>query len=93
MGLVDELKKLDDLRNSGALTDVEFEQAKRQLLSGTSGSPSFVPQSEDNSLGRAANRFVSFQMIMSAIGLIAFLIFLFTFFLPRFLEISGHFGP
>jgi hypothetical protein len=33
-------------------------------------------------LGEAANRYVTFQIVMSVIGLILFLIFLFAFFLP-----------
>jgi hypothetical protein len=34
--VADELKKLVDLKNSGALTDAEFQAAKSRLL-GTSG--------------------------------------------------------
>lgn len=33
--LADELKKLTDLRNSGALTELEFQAAKQQLLGGS----------------------------------------------------------
>jgi hypothetical protein len=32
--LVDRLKELTEMRNSGALSDAEFEQAKRQVLGG-----------------------------------------------------------
>ena len=71
--MADELMKLEELWQSGALSDAEFEAAKRRLLN---------PEAEDRSLGRAANRYVSFQIIAGAIGLILFLIFLFTVFLP-----------
>lgn len=38
----------------------------------------------DDSLGRAANRYVTFQIVSAIIGGIIFLIFLFAFFLPTF---------
>jgi hypothetical protein len=38
----------------------------------------------DDSLGRAANRYVTFQIVSAIIGGIIFLIFLFAFFLPMF---------
>ena len=36
----------------------------------------------DRTLGEAANRWVTWQIIMGVVGLVLFLIFLFTFFLP-----------
>jgi hypothetical protein len=37
MSIADELTKLEELRRSGALSDVEFAKAKAALLSGSSG--------------------------------------------------------
>jgi hypothetical protein len=39
MSLADDLMKLEDLRRSGALTEVEFAQAKLALLDGTRAEP------------------------------------------------------
>ena len=39
---------------------------------------------DDESLGRAANRYVTFQIVSAIIGGIIFLIMLFAFFLPTF---------
>jgi hypothetical protein len=75
MSVADELEKLDHLRKSGALSDAEFAAAKRSLLEPGS-------QVRDDSIGRAANRYVSLQVVASVIGLIVFLIFLFAIFLP-----------
>jgi hypothetical protein len=36
----------------------------------------------DRTLGEAANRWVSFQIVAAVVGLILFLLFLFLFFLP-----------
>ncbi len=72
MSMADDLTKLDELHRAGALSDAEFEAAKRRLL---------APE-ENSSLGRAANRYVSFQIVAGAIGLIVFLVFLFGVILP-----------
>jgi hypothetical protein len=91
MSLSDELQRLADLRSSGALTESEFERAKAKLLNEDS-----IPRREqsddvpDHSLGRAANRYVTFQFIM---GVIALLVFLFVF-APKMCSHSGpSFGP
>ena len=97
MSLADDLQKLEQLRSSGSLSEAEFEQAKKRLLSDSSDEPRFLSDTqerrktfddvvadEDESLGRAANRYVSFQIVMSVIGLIVFLIFLFAVILPHF---------
>lgn len=42
MSLADELAKLDALRASGALSDAEFERAKRKLLDGPPAPPSGI---------------------------------------------------
>jgi hypothetical protein len=91
MSLTDELQRLADLRSSGALTESEFEQAKAKLLKADS-----APRREafghqrDDSLGRAANRYVTFQFIMSVI---AILVFLFVI-APKMCSSTGpSFGP
>ncbi|MGL6072532.1 MAG: SHOCT domain-containing protein [Fimbriiglobus sp.] len=45
MNLADELRKLDDLRRSGILSDAEFQQAKALLLAG-GGPPAEQPTSQ-----------------------------------------------
>ncbi|HSI08595.1 MAG TPA: SHOCT domain-containing protein [Rariglobus sp.] len=99
MSLTDELTKLAALRQSGALTETEFQQAKAKLL----GSPNDDSVSADtldtlrrikgfggskDTLGEAANRYVSFQMIMAVVGLLLFLFF----FAPMMCRQSSAFG-
>ncbi len=43
----------------------------------------------DRTLGEAANRWVTWQIIMSVIGLALFLMFLLFFFLPAWRSIPG----
>lgn len=91
MSLSDELQRLADLRSSGALTESEFQQAKAKLLAGDSAprrqEPEYRPE---DSLGRAANRYVTFQLIM---GVIAILVFLFVIG-PRMCSSNGpSFNP
>ncbi len=85
MSISDELTKLSKLRDSGVLSPEEFEQAKKKVLDGgQSKSPphqsnrtnsyQFEDRSE-NSVGKAANRYVSLQIVMAVIGLIVFLLF------------------
>ena len=91
MSLPDELQRLADLRSSGALTESEFEQAKAKLLE-EDLPPRRQPSDDrrDDSLGRAANRYVTFQLIMAVV---AILIFLFAF-APKMCSSSGpSFGP
>ncbi len=51
MNIVDELQKLQTLRDSGALTDAEFAEAKARVLQGapdaSDGAPSIVNASTD----------------------------------------------
>ena len=77
-----ELEKLARLHESGALTDEEFARAKHAALNRTdTGS---AEHRENGSLGNAANRYVTFQIGMSIVGLILFLVVFVLFFLPRF---------
>ena len=48
--------------------------------------------SSDDSLGRAANRYVTFQIVSAIIGGILFLIFLFAVFIPMFNRTSSGFS-
>lgn len=74
MSLSDELQRLADLKSSGALTEAEFEQAKAKLLNDDPAPPQErSDDAPDNSLGKAANRYVSFQMVMAAIAMLVFL--------------------
>ncbi|MCU0776877.1 MAG: SHOCT domain-containing protein [Akkermansiaceae bacterium] len=91
MSLSDELQRLAELRASGALTDSEFEQAKAKLLKEDEPPPNREPDEIfDHSVGRAANRYVTFQMVMAVIGV---LIFLFVI-APRMCSATrSPFGP
>jgi hypothetical protein len=96
MNLSDELERLGKLRKDGLLTEQEFALAKSKLLQADAPAEDRGDYKEENSLGAAANRFVSFQMVMAAIGLILFLILFFTVFLPHFRAINNDFpglGP
>jgi len=86
MSLSTELQRLAELRASGALTEAEFERAKEKLLRENPAPqrPAFDHRPDD-SLGRAANRYVTFQAVM---GVIAILIFLFVF-APKMCSSSG----
>jgi hypothetical protein len=78
-----ELEKLARLHESGALTDEEFARAKDAALNRKDGG-AVADEREASSLGTAANRYVTFQIGMSIVGLIVFLVVFVVFFLPRF---------
>jgi hypothetical protein len=85
MSIAEEIEKLDQLRQSGALTDDEFQLAKSRVLGGEPlpSSPA-CPEVDwralqNTSLGSAANRYVSYQMIMGVIGLVVFVILVSVF--------------
>ena len=85
MSLPEELQKLADLYDDGVLTEQEFAEAKHQLLNPTPKTPE--RPTRDPTLGKAAETYVSFQIVMSIIGFIIFLIFFFGFWLPGFSRI------
>lgn len=85
MALSDELRKLQELRDSGSLTDAEFVQAKARLLT----EPSDVGRIGDGLIGQAANRWVTFRIVMAIVGLIVMAILFFGFFLPHFNSFPG----
>jgi hypothetical protein len=83
MDVADELEKIRKLHDSGALTDDEFAKAKDAVLRGAGAEPaasaddSFLGSllgGEQRTLGDAANRYVSFQIVMGAIALVVFLV-------------------
>jgi hypothetical protein len=74
MSLTDELQRLAELRASGALTESEFQKAKSRLLE--EDDAPYKPESNDKpdqSLGHAANRYVTFQMVMAVVCILIFL--------------------
>jgi len=92
MGLVDELEKLQQLKNAGTLTEDEFLLAKQQLLHGTSahsGGVETIPAAlaepvkdfieENGSLGAAANRYVTYQYKAQIIGAIIAVVMIIVF--------------
>ena len=88
MSIADEIKKLQELKESGALTEQEFEQAKKKLLSDPPGQVTGISNlpgtGNNNAIGKAANRYVSLQIVMAIVGIIIFLIMLFGIILPHF---------
>jgi hypothetical protein len=83
MNITDELERLSKLHAGGGLTDDEFAKAKAKLLdsetaksSDDDGRPIEEVSRElgSNSLGNAANRYVTFQIVMGVIGIIVFVI-------------------
>jgi hypothetical protein len=89
MNITDELERLGRLHKDGTLSDDEFAQAKSRLLSQPADSE---PRELDSSLGEAANRYVTFRMVMGVIGVIIFLIFLFGVILPSMNQTRGGFS-
>jgi hypothetical protein len=89
MNITDELERLSKLHKDGALNDEEFAQAKAKLLSSQQETNPAPREYQDNSLGDAANRYVSFRIMMGILGFILFLIFFLGFFLPMFHKAGG----
>jgi|GEM_PF-2225446 len=66
MSIADELKKLVELRNSGVLSEAEFQQQKARVLSQESAASTSAPNSEPQKQGRS---------VLGPILLVALLIF------------------
>jgi hypothetical protein len=92
MNITDELEKLGKLHKDGVLSDDEFAKAKNKLLNQSETNDTDTNQTQDNSLGEAANRYVTLQTVMAVIGIIIFLIFLFGVILPHMPSNNGPFG-
>ena len=85
MELADEIRRLKELHDEGALTDDEFSQAKAALLDGVTGDAASTPWVQgrsDDGLGVAAKRWVNLQIVIVIVGLVLALVFFFAFFLP-----------
>jgi hypothetical protein len=83
MSIGDEIAKLRELHRTGALSDPEFARAKERILSGSLPPSQARPLAPDRTLGHAANRFVSFYMVMAVVGVVLFLAMFFGFFKPQ----------
>lgn len=81
MNISEELQKLAALRQSGTLTEEEFSAAKKHLLSGSALHSTSI---NNEALGRAANRYITFQIVMFVIATIIVLIFIFAVMVPNF---------
>ena len=79
--IAEELETLARLHESGSLTDDEFARAKDAALDRRADGGDLV---QDSSLGRAANRYVNFQIVMSVVAIVIFIIVFMTSFAPRF---------
>ena len=90
MSLADELRKLQELRDAGTLSEAEFAKAKAGLLAAPpAGAPAPAPApayspapARSDALGEAAKTWVSFQIVAGVIGLVIAAIFFFAFWLP-----------
>lgn len=99
MSIADELQKLQQLHESGALSDEEFGRAKEKVLNRPSSAPADprersrrdqgVAEPGRKTLGVAANRYVSYLIVTGFIGLIIFVIVFVTVFLPHWNRIDG----
>jgi hypothetical protein len=88
MSLADELMKLQELYERGALSHAEYEQAKAALLDDPPPERPYPPARavRRDALGEAAKTWVHFQIVMAVLGLIVAAVFFFAFFLPKFQE-------
>ncbi len=94
MSIADELLKLQQLKDAGALTEFEYDTAKAKLLADPTPTYSVpvapvypVSQSGNNvtfDIGPRANRFANYQIVLGLIGLVIFLVVLCTVIIPAF---------
>ena len=73
MDITDDLERLSRLHKDGALSAEEFAQAKSKVLAAA----------ERKGPLETANRYASLWVVMALIGVIVFLVILFTIILPR----------
>jgi hypothetical protein len=94
MELADEIRRLKELHDEGALTDDEFSQAKAALLDGGTDASLRTAWGQDRSddgFGVAAKRWVNFQIAIIIVGLALALVFFFGFFLPNWRKTRDDF--
>ena len=70
MDLADELIKLERLRDSGALSEDEFQTAKQKVLNQP------PPASGEDQLGRAVDRYISYRLVIGLICTVVMVLFL-----------------
>jgi hypothetical protein len=87
MSLTDELQRLQELHERGALSDAEYAQAKAALLKNPPAQrgdgPAPSPRGGRDLLGEAAKTWVNFYIAMTVIGLVIAAIFFLAFWLPE----------
>lgn len=88
MSVGSELEKLNQLHKEGVLSEAEFAAAKAKLL-GSLG-PENTVGSGVHLMGKAAYKYVNFNIYYTVIGAVIFAIFFFTFFLPRFQKMEAE---
>jgi hypothetical protein len=92
LGIAEELEKLTQLHERGDLSDQEYADAKQATLRGVTKDTTTDQRNagpaigDDRTLGEAANRYVSFQILMAGITLVIVLVLLVTVVLPRFTQ-------
>jgi hypothetical protein len=79
MALTDELEMLGKLKQAGTLSEEEFQQAKRILLQDRPSTDSSSNKPARDSIGMAANRYVTFHILMAKVGAVISIILLLIF--------------
>ena len=91
--LSNEIGRLHRLREDGALTDAEFIEAKRRLITSVGRGEGESRDGDDqgsSDLGRAANRYVTHEKNRSVVGLIVFVALILFVFIPFACYVSGQ---
>ena len=78
MSLADDLQKLEQLKSSGALSEEEFQKAKKKLLE-PSAEQSSGPSQIQPAAGRGSEEDDSLLVVLVVLGVILFVIILFGF--------------
>ena len=86
MGLANELRKLQELRDEGILSGAEFRQAKRALLKKPPVTCSAPPAASDPFV-EALKAWITFKIVTSFIGLIVAAIVFFGYVWPRWIAV------
>ena len=85
--LASEIGRLHRLVEDGALTEAEFAEAKRRLIASAGHDGR---DDDDGDLGRAANRFVTYEKKKSTVGLVVFIALILFIFLPFACYVTGQ---
>lgn len=87
MSLTSELSELVHMKENGHLTDLDFEISKKHIIERYSNQGQSV---EVNTIGKAANRAVTYWIGLTIFGFILAVILFFSFFLPYWNQISSE---